>query len=93
MELTVTSERVADRVLNLRIPSWCEKPQVSVNGEKMAGVQPGTYLKISRKWVKGDKVSIVFPMVEKWVMREHHSKYTTYTPVSYTHLDVYKRQI
>ena len=33
----------------------------SVNGEKMAGVQPGTYLKISRKWVKGDKVSIVFP--------------------------------
>ena len=28
---------------------------------------------------KGDKVSIVFPMEERWVMREHHSKYTTYT--------------
>ena len=47
--------------------------------ERIWQVQPGTYLKISRKWSKGDKVSITFPMEEKWVMREHHSKYTTYT--------------
>lgn len=64
MELTILSEKAVDRVLNLRIPSWCKTPQVSVNGENMAGVQPGTYLKISRKWSKGDKVSITFPMEE-----------------------------
>ena len=52
---------------------------ISVNGKNVIGVKPGTYLKISRKWSKGDKVSIVFPMEERWVMREHHSKYTTYT--------------
>lgn len=28
---------------------------------------------------KGDKVTLTFPMEEKWVMREHHSKYTSYT--------------
>lgn len=79
MELTVLSEKAVDRVLNLRIPSWCKAPRVSVNGKNVIGVEPGTYLKISRKWSKGDKVSIVFPMEERWVMREHHSKYTTYT--------------
>ena len=28
---------------------------------------------------KGDKIGITFPMEGKWIRREHHSKYTTYT--------------
>ena len=28
---------------------------------------------------KGDKVTLTFPMEEKWVIREHHNKYISYT--------------
>ena len=78
MELVVESEKNRNKTLNLRIPSWCEKPIVSVNGETVADIKPGTYLKLSRKWIKGDKVNITFPMEEKWIPRRHHSKYVSY---------------
>lgn len=78
IEITVTSKK-AKKNLHLRIPSWCKHPQVSVNGEIQTNVQPGSYLHLNRKWENGDKITLTFPMEEKWVMREHHSKYTTYT--------------
>jgi DUF1680 family protein len=76
--LTVTSEKAVNRTVNLRIPSWCKTPEVAVNGAVVTGVQPGAYLKLARKWSKGDKIEIIFPMETQWVKREHHSKYTTY---------------
>ncbi len=78
MQLTIVSEKAKNKTLNLRIPSWCEHPEIKVNGENIADVKPGAYLKLSRKWTKGDKVSITFPMEEKWVSRSHHSKYVSY---------------
>ena len=78
MQLTIVSEKAKNKTLNLRIPSWCEHPVIKVNGENIADVKPGAYLKLSRKWTKGDKVSITFPMEEKWVSRSHHSKYVSY---------------
>ena len=69
MQLTIVSEKAKNKTLNLRIPSWCEHPEIKVNGENIADVKPGAYLKLSRKWTKGDKVSITFPMEEKWVSR------------------------
>jgi DUF1680 family protein len=77
--LTVTSEKVVNRTVNLRIPSWCKSPEVSINGEPVENIQPGAYLKLTRKWAKGDKIEITFPMETKWIKREHHSKYTTYS--------------
>lgn len=78
IEITISSEK-AKKNLHLRIPFWCEQPQVSINGEAQENVQPGTYFNLDRKWRKGDKIVVTFPMSEKWIMREHHSKYTTYT--------------
>lgn len=77
--LMVIDAKAAKKNLNLRIPSWCNQPKVAVNGSSITGVQPGTYLKLARSWKKGDNVEITFPMEEKWVMREHHSDYVSYT--------------
>ena len=79
MVLTVLSSKNKNKILNLRIPSWCKAPEVSVNGERVSGIEAGKYLAITRKWEKGDKIGITFPMEGKWIRREHHSKYTTYT--------------
>lgn len=75
IELTVLSEKATNKTLHLRIPGWCGNPKVAVNGEGMVNVCPGTYLSITRKWKKGDKITLTFPMEEKWITRSHHNEY------------------
>lgn len=48
--------------LALRIPAWSRIVGVSVNGEALADVQPGTYRMISRTWKPGDKVLLQLDM-------------------------------
>lgn len=73
--LTIISEKTVDKSLNLRIPDWCKAPAVQVNGKQINNIQPGSYLKLTRKWTKDDCVELYFPMEEQWIEREHHSKY------------------
>ena len=64
-----TGERFA---LRLRIPAWCEKPAVTVNGKAVApAVKRGTYLDLDRPWKAGDTVKLVFPMTARWVEHDH----------------------
>lgn len=51
-----------DFALNLRIPVWSADTKVSVNGQPVAGVCPGSYMALSRKWQKGDRVTVEFDM-------------------------------
>ena len=78
MTLTVTSDKVSAKTLNLRIPSWSKNPMVKINGETQSNVLPGYYLAVNRKWSKGDKIEFTFPMEGQWIKRENHSKYTFY---------------
>jgi hypothetical protein len=49
--------------LLLRLPGWCAKPELKVNGKPVAtAAQPSSYLRIEREWVKGDVVQLKFPM-------------------------------
>ena len=73
VELTINKE--ANKELNLRILSWCNNPSISLNGKTLTGVNPGSYYKINRVWKKGDKLTIHFPMEERWVKRENHNNY------------------
>ena len=73
--VTLTINKGANKELNLRIPSWCKNPSISLNGKTLEGVNPGSYFKLNRAWKKGDKLTITFPMEERWVKREHHSDY------------------
>jgi len=75
IELLITSDKAVKKTLNFRMPAWCAKLEVRLNGKEVAAV-PGEYLKLTGDWKKGDKVELVFPMDIEWVKREHHSNYT-----------------
>ena len=62
VEITVIPEATAEFALFLRIPSWCESASVSVNHGPPSGVSPGDYLKLERKWRRGDIVHLDLPM-------------------------------
>jgi uncharacterized protein len=55
-EISINPERPESFTLALRIPSCCEKTTVTVNGNEVAGIRAGAYMKITRSWNKGDKV-------------------------------------
>lgn len=69
--LQVAPDAPATFALKLRMPAWCEAPEVAVNGNAQAGVKPGTYLAIERRWEKGDAVSVRFPMTTRWIQHDH----------------------
>jgi DUF1680 family protein len=49
--------------LFLRIPGWAEDARVTVNGEPLgAGLKSEQYFEIGRKWSKGDRIELIFPM-------------------------------
>lgn len=71
----------------LRIPGWCEAAQVLING-KPVSVKPiaGKYLKLTRKWSDGDRVTLRLPMqvlVKIWE-RNHHSASVNYGPLTFS---------
>ena len=47
----------------LRIPSWCAKASLSINGKKWSGKLPaGQYACINREWKDGDEIVLLLPM-------------------------------
>lgn len=60
--LRVTPDKAAQFALHLRIPYWSAKTRVRLNGEALRGVQAGTYLKLDRKWKRGDKIELDLDM-------------------------------
>ncbi|OFX31360.1 MAG: hypothetical protein A2W90_06955 [Bacteroidetes bacterium GWF2_42_66] len=49
--------------VNMRVPGWCRKYTIAVNGKQTASpfVENG-YVKIGRKWESGDKIRLNFEM-------------------------------
>jgi uncharacterized protein len=73
--------------LVFRIPAWCDAPVVKLNGEAVADVKPGTFLRLDREWKVGDVVALDFPMKWRWVkgIREQEGRACLLRgPVSYT---------
>ena len=59
----VSPEKTVEFPLYLRIPTWSEQIEVRINGQKQPmQTQPKGYLKILRKWSKGDQISLTLPM-------------------------------
>jgi hypothetical protein len=62
LTFTLTSSEPVAFPLKLRIPGWCDSPQVKVNGEVQNDVAPGAFFTIDRTWQNGDVVEIQLPM-------------------------------
>ncbi|WP_161880592.1 glycoside hydrolase family 127 protein [Deinococcus alpinitundrae] len=60
VELTVGT--AAHFALKLRIPAWAEGASLSVNGEALPALRPGTYTSLERDWQAGDSVTLDLPM-------------------------------
>jgi DUF1680 family protein len=56
--------------VKVRIPRWCEKPSLRVNGE-LSEALPGTYVSIRRQWSPGDRIVLNLPMAPVWVEGQH----------------------
>jgi len=64
VEVTVRSEQPTAFTLHLRIPGWCRRAELEVNGEKMdieENTQRG-YVKITREWHNGDRIQLNLDM-------------------------------
>ena len=61
VELIIFTKNTTEFELRLFIPSWAEKVDVAINGEKQnTKTNPESFLSINRQWADNDKVSLVF---------------------------------
>ncbi|HEY4061073.1 MAG TPA: beta-L-arabinofuranosidase domain-containing protein [Puia sp.] len=60
--------------VNVRIPSWCKDPLLSVNGQAVSVPSRGGYATITRTWKAGDRIRLELPMQLQWVRHEHYLK-------------------
>jgi len=60
--LTISTTQSVAFPLELRIPGWCDRPVMLVDGEPQANVKPGTFHRIERTWEDGDTIEVRFPM-------------------------------
>ena len=60
--IKVKPSHAADFTLKLRIPYWSAKTKVRLNGKSIRGVVPGSYLEITRRWRRGDTITLTLDM-------------------------------
>jgi uncharacterized protein len=67
--LHVNPESPAEFPLHLRIPGWAQGAQVRVNHKPIEPCEPGTFVTVGRRWRRGDRVELRFPMqprITRW---------------------------
>jgi hypothetical protein len=58
IQFTINPDKPEKFTIALRIPDWSIQNSLTVNGEKIDGVTPGAYARITRQWKKGDKIEL-----------------------------------
>ncbi|GHT23191.1 hypothetical protein FACS189430_06070 [Bacteroidia bacterium] len=58
IRIQVNPDKPAPFEVSLRIPAWSKENAVTVNGDTLRGVAPGTYYDINRTWKKGDVIEL-----------------------------------
>lgn len=72
----------AEFPLKLRLPAWCDEPEVTVNGTAVSlDVQEKGFAVIDREWKSGDQVVVTFPMKARTSTWYNNSKVVEYGPL------------
>ncbi|WP_112166015.1 glycoside hydrolase family 127 protein [Klebsiella sp. WCHKl090539] len=62
VKIVVDSSSPVHHTLALRLPDWCDKPQVTLNGVPVTQDVRKGYLHISHLWQEGDTLQLTLPM-------------------------------
>lgn len=65
VKFTVNPASAVNFSMQLRIPAWAAETTIKVNDEAAAAAAPGTFARVERRWKRGDRVEIAFPMVPR----------------------------
>ena len=62
--LMINPKKPAEFTISIRVPEWTESARMNakVNGEPVEAIHEDGFLKIERRWTKGDKLSVDLPM-------------------------------
>lgn len=62
--LILNPKKPSEFTVSIRIPEWttAEKMNAQVNGKSVEAKMEGGFLKVNRKWTKGDKLTVGLPM-------------------------------
>lgn len=87
IKIEVNTKGDVDFPLYLRIPGWCDKANIMVNGKTTnASLKPDSYARIEKKWKQGDVVELVLPMQlkkETWE-KNKNSVSINYGPLTFS---------
>lgn len=64
VNLTVTPDHPGRFTVALRLPGWCRKPRLKINGKLLAtvGLSRNGYVLIRSEWQAGDRITLDLPM-------------------------------
>ena len=63
IQIQVSGSQPGEYTVYLRIPAWAAPdPVVSVNGNRVGDVRPGTFASVRRTWRDGDRIELELPM-------------------------------
>ncbi len=87
IKLQVTSSKPVKFPLYLRIPAWCSKASLIINGEAIEEtIEAQKYVRIGRVWSNGDNLELKLPMeleVKTWE-KNHNSASVYYGPIGFS---------
>jgi len=87
IKLTVIASGPVRFPLYLRVPGWCDSPELQINGEDASlKTSPRSYIMIDRTWTDGDVVELTLPMeirIRRWT-QNHDSVSVDRGPLTYS---------
>ncbi len=80
IDLTIRPDRATRFPLYLRVPQWCDKPVIKLNGKTVqSAIDPRGFVKLLRDWSPGDRVTLKLPMT----VRLLRGRETSYPEIPY----------
>lgn len=87
IHFTVSPESAVTFPLYLRIPAWCQAPQVFLNGKRIAvKAEAGKYVRLEKEWRGNETVTLELPMdisLRQWP-RNNGSVSVNYGPLTFS---------
>ncbi|MCQ4209035.1 beta-L-arabinofuranosidase domain-containing protein [Streptomyces longispororuber] len=84
--LTVQVDRPVDFPLRLRVPGWCDRPRLTVNGQQVKAGSGPSFTTVRRTWRDGDRVTLRLPQrttLRTW-SANHDSVSVDHGPLTYS---------